>query len=311
MSTQLAGLFCAAAMALPLTLPKTAPKGAVSGSDVAIQMKNVDFRIADDIVLEIRALRGILKPTRAGEPVTFDDVSSFDVTVDTAEMAVTPESLGALMNSYVLGYQGSPIRNVSMEIDGGRIKQTGKLHKGIGIEFEIEGGLSANADGNIVMHADKIKADHIPVEGLLHLFGDDLADLVKQGAGRGMKVEGDDIILMPAAMTPPPHIHGRVTRVAIEDGKIVQYMDSGLHLAALRPPLARDAYIYHRGGTLRFGKLSMHDADLEIGGDRPGLFDFFQKQYSRQLVAGYSKSTASNGLIAHMADYSHFHGRGK
>ena len=212
MSTKLTGLFCAAAMALPLLLPKAAPKGAVSGSDVAIQMKNVDFRIADDIALEIGGLRGALKPTRAGEPVTFDDVSSFDVTVDTAEIAITPESLGALMNSYVLGYQGSPIRNVSMEIEGDRIKQKGRLHKGVGIEFEIEGGLSASADGNIVMHADKIKADHIPVKGLLHLFGDDLADLVKQGAGRGMKVEGDDIILMPAAMTPPPHLHGRVTR---------------------------------------------------------------------------------------------------
>ena len=99
--------------------------------------------------------------------------------------------------------------------------------------------------------------------------------------------------------------------MAIVDGKIVQYMDSGLHFAALRPPLARDAYIYHRGGTLRFGKLTMRDADLEIVGDRPGLFDFFQKQYSRQLVAGYSRSTASKGLIAHIADYSKFRGQGK
>lgn len=206
-----------------------------------------------------------------------------------------------------MGYEGSPIRNVSVEIEGDRIKQKGKLHKGVGIEFELEGGLSANADGDIVMQADKIKADHVPVKGLLHLFGDDLADLVKHG-GRGMKMEGDDIILMPEAMTPPPHIHGRVTPVAIENGKIVQYMDSGLHLAALRPPLARNAYIYHRGGTLRFGKLTMRDADLEIVGDRPGLFEFFQKQYSRQLAAGYSKSTASSELIAHMADYSHFLG---
>jgi hypothetical protein len=308
MSTQLAGVLFAAAMAIPLALPGSAPRSVVSGSDVPIQMKNVDFRIAGDIVLEIRALRGILKPTRAGGVVTFDDVSSFDVSVDTAEIAVTPAALGALMNSFVLGYEGSPIRNVSLEIEGNRIKQKGKLHKGVGIEFEIEGGLSANADGDIVMHADKIKADHVPVKGLLHLFGDDLADLVKHG-GRGMRVEGDDIILMPEAMTPPPHIHGRVTRVAIEDGKIVQFMDSGLHLAALRPPLARNAYIYHRGGTLRFGKLTMRDADLEIVGDRPGLFDFFQKQYSRQLVAGYSKSTTSNGLIAHMADYSHFLGQ--
>jgi len=296
---------------MPLARPESAPKRGASGSDVAIQMKNVDFRIADDIVLEIRALRGALKPSQAGEPVTFDDVGSFNVAVDTAEIAVTPESLGALMNSYVLGYEGSPIRDVSIEIKDGRIKQKGRLHKGIGVAFEIEGSLSANADGNIVLHADKIKADHIPVKGLLHLFGDDLADLIKQGAGRGMKVEGDDIILMPEAMTPPPHIHGRVTRVAIEGGKIVQYMDSGLRMAALRPPLSRSAYIYHRGGTLRFGKLTMRDADLEIVGDRPGPFEFFQKQYSRQLVAGYSKSTAAKGLIAHMADYSHFRAQEK
>lgn len=304
MSTQLAGVFCAAVMAVALAAPGSAPKRTLSGSDVAIQMKNVDFRLADDVVLEIRALRGALKPARAGEPVTFDDVSSFDVAVDTAESAVSPESLGALMNSYVSGYEGSPIRNVSVEIEDDRIKQKGTLHKGIGVAFEIEAALSANADGDIVLNADKVKADHIPVKGLLRLFGDDLADLIKRGSGRGMKVEGDDIILMPEAMAPAPHIDGRMTRMAIEDGKIAQYMDSGLHLAALRPPLARSAYIYHRGGTLGFGKLTMRDADLEIVGDRPSSCDFFQIEYSRQLFAVYSKSALGKGLIAYMADYS-------
>jgi hypothetical protein len=310
MSLQLAGVLFAALAAIPLAFLESAPKHAISGGDVAIEMKNIDFRIADDIVLEIRALRGILKPARDGEPVTFDDVSSFDVITGTAEIAISPESLGALMNSYVLAGEGSPIRNVSVELDGGRIKEKGTLHKGVPLGFEIEGSLSASADGNIVMHADKIKSEHIPIKGLLHLFGDSLASLVKNSAGRGMKVEGDNIILLPDLMTPPPHLHGRVTRVAVENGKIVQYMDSGLHLRALQPPLAGSAYIYHRGGTLRFGKLTMRDADLEIVGDRPGPFDFFQKQYSRQLVAGYSKTTARNGLIAHMVDYSHFRTRG-
>ena len=121
-----------------------------------------------------------------------------------------------------------------------------------------------------------------------------------------MKIEGDDIILMPSALTPPPHMEGRVTRVAIQNGKIVQYFDSGRHLPTLNPPFTSDAYIYHRGGVLRFGKLTMNDADLEIVGDRPGMFDFFQKEYQKQLVAGYSKSTAANGLVSHMLDYSHF-----
>ena len=38
----------------------------------------------------------------------------------------------------------------------------------------------------------------------------------------------------------------------------------------------------------------------------PGLFNFFQREYQKQLVAGYSKNTRSNGSVAHMVDYSRF-----
>ena len=83
--------------------------------------------------------------------------------------------------------------------------------------------------------------------------------------------------------------------------------DSGRHLPVLKPPFPAAAYIYHRGGILRFGKLTMNDADLEIVGDRPGWFNFFQGEYQKQLVAGYSKNARANGLVAHMVDYSRFH----
>lgn len=273
---------------------------------VAIQIRNVNYRLAKDIALEIHSLRGDLIRTKPEEPVTFDDSSSFKVAIDTAEVAISPSSLSSLMNSYVLGYQGAPIRNVSMTIEGNRIKQKGTIHKGVDVKFEIDGSLSVTADGNIRMHADKIKAEHIPVKGLLHLLGEDLSKLVNQNVGSGMKIEGDDIILMPSTLTPPPHMEGRVTRVAIQNGKIVQYFDSGKHLSDLSPPFKTAAYIYHRGGLLRFGKLTMRDADLEIVGDRQGMFEFFQKEYQKQLVAGYSKTTPAKGLVAHMFDYSHF-----
>lgn len=278
-----------------------APAGAV-----AIQIRNVNYRLAKDIALEIRSLRGDLIRTKADEPVTFDDSASFKVAIDTAEVAISPESMSSLMNSYVLGYQGAPIRNVSMTIEGNKIKQKGTVHKGVDLKFEIDGSLSVTADGNIRMHADKIKAEHLPVKGLLHLLGEDLSKLVNQSPGRGMKIEGDDIVLMPSTLTPAPHMEGRVTRVAIQNGKIVQYFDSGKHMPVLSPPFKTTAYIYHHGGVLRFGKLTMRDADLEIVGDRRGTFDFFQKEYQKQLVAGYSKTTPAKGLVAHMVDYSHF-----
>jgi len=273
---------------------------------VGIQMRNVNLRLTDDIVLEVRKLRGQLQRTNAEVPVTFDDSASFTVEIDSAQVAITLASLTALMNSYVLAYEGAPIKNVSVRADGNRLIQKGTIHKGIDLPFEIQGSLSATEDGNIRVHADKILSGHIPLKGLLHLFGEDLSKLINQKAERGMKIVGDDIILNPQTLTPPPHLHGRVTQVRITGGKIVQIFDSGRHPAPLKPPLDSNAYIYHRGGILRFGKLTMNDADLEIVGDRPGTFDFFQREYLKQLVAGYSKTTPAKGLVAHMADYSRF-----
>ncbi|HEX3876150.1 MAG TPA: hypothetical protein VHW24_04145 [Bryobacteraceae bacterium] len=243
-------------------------------------MKNVNFIVANGVTLEIRNLRGELMPTKPGVPVTFNDVSSFQAAIDTAEVALSTDSLTTLLNTSVLASEGAPIRNVAMSIEDGKIKQKGTIHKGVNLEFEIEGTLSPTASREIRMHADKIKSEHIPVKCLLHFFGDDLSNLVNRNAGRGMRIEGDDIILIPAALTPPPHMTGRVTRVELEAGKIVQYFDSGKHQAPLRPAFASNAYIYHRGGVIRFGKLTMRDADLEIVGDRKDVFNFFQKQYS-------------------------------
>lgn len=308
--------FAVCAIALWLCGPQLAPSAQeknaqdvqtpVHAGSVEIQMKNVNFRLARDIALEVRTLRGRLLRSKPEVPVTFDDSESFTVQIDSAEVAVSPASLTALMNSYVFAYQGAPIKNVTVTLDGNRLIQKGTVHEKVDLPFEIEGSLSVTDDGNIRLHADKIKSGHIPVKGLLHFLGEDLSKLIKQKAARGMKVEGDDIILSPQTMTPPPHLEGRVARVGIENGKIVQYFDSGRHSPALTPPFRTAAYIYQRGGILRFGKLTMTDADLEIVGDRPGVFDFFQREYQKQLVAGYSKNTPANGLVAHMVDYSHF-----
>jgi hypothetical protein len=273
---------------------------------VQIQMRNVNFRLARDIVLEVRALRGRLERTKPDVPVTFDDPSSFTVDISSAQVAISPASLTALINTHILAYEGAPVKKVVVTIEKGKVIQKGILHKGIDLPFEVEGSLSATEDGNIRLHADKIKGAHLPVKGLLHLFGEDLSKLMNQNEARGMKVIGDDIIMLPQSMTPPPHLKGRVTKVGIVGGKIVQTFDSGRRDPELTPPFRAAGYIYHRGGILRFGKLTMSDADLEIVGDRPGVFDFFQKEYKKQLVAGYSKNTPENGLVSHMVDYSRF-----
>ena len=272
-------------------------------SAVEIQMRNVDFRLAPDIDLEVRTLRGRLKRTKPDRPVTFDDPESFVVEVDTGEVAITAANLSALLNSYVFAYPKAPIKNIQVSIKGSRLSQKGTLHKGVDLPFEIEGPVSSTPDGDIRLHAEKIKSAGIPFKGLLHLFGADLSKLINENAGRGAKIEGDDIILSPRGITPPPHLEGHVAQVNVKNGRIIQIFDSSRHSAPLLPPVKTEAYIYHRGGVLRFGKLIMEGADLEIVGDQTkGLFCFFLREYKKQLIAGYSKNTPADGLIVHMAD---------
>src|SRR5579871_4157965 len=83
---------------------------------VDIQMRNVNFRLAADIVLEVHALRGRLRRTDPNIPVTFDDAASFTVEIDWAEVAISAPSLTALLNSYVLAYREAPIKDVKVTI---------------------------------------------------------------------------------------------------------------------------------------------------------------------------------------------------
>jgi len=281
--------------------PQEAAKPEVA---IEMQMRNVNMHLDQAIVIEIRDLRGQTVPTSSTKPVTLDDVNSFLTRIDSGEIALSAKSLADLLNGYVFAYPGAPLKKMAITMERGRLKQKGVMHKGIDIPFEIEGKLDVTADGEIRFHVDKVSSAHIPFKGLMHLFGEDLSKLINLKRDRGVKLDGDDILLNPGHMLPPPRIEGRVTAVRIEGDRIVQTFGSKNTKALALPYKARN-YIYYRGGVLRFGKLTMTDADLEIVDQSPSTpFDFSLPDYNRQLVAGYSKNTPTNGLIVFMPDFA-------
>jgi hypothetical protein len=124
-----------------------------------------------------------------------------------------------------------------------------------------------------------------------------------------VRLQGDNILIDPQRILPPPRIEGKVTTVRLEGDRVVLTFQSGT-AKELNPPYSSTAYIYHRGGSLRFGKLTMADADLEIVSEsHNGQFDFSLPEYNRQLTAGYSKNTPSHGLIVFMRDFKLLSGR--
>jgi len=274
---------------------------------VQAEFRNVDFHVVSGVVLHIRRLRGELAPTHEDMPPTFDDRSSFFFKMTSGLVDMAPDDLARLMNQYVFAYPGAPLRNIRISISGDQVKQEGTLRKGI--PFQVEGSISATPDGLVRLHCVRIKSAHLPVKGLMDLLGVKLAGVVNLNDARGVRVAGDDIFLSPNGMIPPPRIEGKVSAARIENGELVLVFGTGAgedSAAAdslrLPDPEARN-YMYFRGGTLRFGKLTMVDSDLEIVDlDPSDPFDFDFDEYKRQLVAGYSKSTATGGLITFMPD---------
>ena len=285
--------------------PRMPPPPASARGPVRVEMKNVNLHVAEGVVLKIHSLRGALLRTAASRPPVFDERDSFVMRVDAGEIALTTASLTALMNDYVFAYRKAPIKDLEITTDDkGRLEQEGVLDKKVDIPFKVKAVMMPMPDGRIRLHAKSIKAAGLPVKGLMGLLGIEMDDMVKIQSGRGIAVDGNDFILDPQWMLPPPRLRGKVTAVRIEGDEIVHVFGSGPAAGRrLCPYTSYRNYMYFRGGNLRFGKLTMADADLAlIDQDPKDPFDFNLDRYNDQLVAGYSKNTPSRGLKTFMPD---------
>jgi len=289
-----------------LAMLVAAPVFAADTQSVATRMQNVHVHLGNGVELRIDTLFGRLARFKPGTPPTFDDVGSYVLEIESARLAMTPESLTNLMNNYVFADAKAPISHLKIEIEGSELKQSGTLKKGIDVPFTMRAQIAATRDGRIRMHPTSMKAAGFVSKRVLDFFGLELEKLVNVKANSPVQVEGDDLLLDPEHLLPPPRIRGRLTKTWIADGLIVEQFGPEKPVHPIAPPDARYAnYMYYRGGTLRFGKLTMSDTDLMLVDDDPkDPFDFSPAQYNDQLTAGYSKNTRDHGLITHMPDFN-------
>ena len=273
---------------------------------VQTQMRNVTYHFSDTVIVEIRSLNGELVPLGKNEFPIFDDKDSFNLRISTGEIAIDSSNLANVLNSYVFARSHSPLTELSISVEKGHLKVKGKLHDKGDIPFETEGILTSTADGKLRLHSEKIKAMHVPVKGLMGLFGIDLGGLIKEGKVTGVRAQEDDLILDLEQILPPPHIEGKVVSVRIEGEKIIQIF-GGSDAKPVKNIRAGN-YMAYKNNRLRFNKLVMNDADLIlIDMDPSDPLDFYLEHYKEQLSAGYTKTTLDSGLRVFIKDYNKLH----
>jgi hypothetical protein len=273
------------------------------GTTVKVAMRNVDFHLTDGIVVHIASLEGKLSP-KPGQIPVFDDKESFALAADHADITVSTQTLTNDLNDFLFAKRDAPLKKLSVTTKGNLLVIKGLLVSKGGIPFETDGTVSATTEGMIRVHTTKVRALHLPVKGLMDLLGVQTATLLNTKKIEGLAVDKDDLLLDPQTIFPPPQIHGHLTRITVRDaGVALEFRSPSVVPVLLARTCGGQNFLVFKGGSVRFGKLTMNDTDLELLDSSPAdPFDFSIDHYAEQLAAGYSKMTQRGGLCVHMPD---------
>jgi hypothetical protein len=284
------------------------PKPQASDGSVHASMRNVNYRFAENVAVQINNLNGAFVPINGHDMPVFDDKESFKIRIDTAEIAISLRDLANLLNEFVFSRPGSQLSGLSVTtLANGHLNVKGRLKDKGGIPFETEGSLVATPDGKVRLHAEKVKALKIPVKGLMDAFGIEVDNLITSGKVPGLTTDGNDLIFDLEQLLPAPHIEGKVAKVRVEATKITEtFVSDGTSGSdpKVQPKVAGN-YIAFLGNRGVFGKVTMQDCDvILLDMDQSDPLDFFLDRYREQLAAGYTKISTSFQVRVYVKDFA-------
>jgi uncharacterized protein YpmS len=124
-------------------------------------------------------------------------------------------------------------KHIEIVAEGDKIKLKGTKASILPIDFEAKP--VAIGHGKIELQASKIKAGPIPVEGLMHVFGMNMDD-VMHPKNRAVSISKDNIIIDLEYVSKNPKLVGTVRTVAIKGHRIVLTFGTGLQKAKTANP---------------------------------------------------------------------------
>lgn len=248
-------------------------------------------------------LRGQMLRTSPARNPSFDDPDSFVLDIQKGVIHVQLKDLATFLSSG--GVAHAPLTNISIiEEPKGELQLRGTMHKLIPLPVQLTGSLSATKDNLVHLHVTKLDVLKVPFKGLLGGLHVSLADLIHVNTP-GIQVAGNDVVFDTQTLLPAPHIRGALTSVSLVDdanGKAIEAIYGGAKSDPTREQQWHN-FLQLAGGSLDFGKLTMHKADLiMVDASKDPWFDLDLINYQAQLVNGITRMTPQAGLQIFMPD---------
>jgi hypothetical protein len=285
------------AKAAPATAPSSSAAANLAPTNVYAH--NLLLRKGPSFRVYVRWLRGQMARAHRNVNPSFDDPDSFFLDVQAGVIRANVGDLANFLNSGMVA--NSPLKNITLSGDGNQVKLKGTLHKIVSLPIELVGTISAAPDNRIQLHVNKLSALKVPMKAILGGLHISVSDLFHTQGIPGVQILENDIFFDTQKLLPPPHIRGHLTSVRIANPDLEETF--GNAQSDVERTEAWRNFLRLRGGTIDFGKLTMHNVDIiMIDISKDPWFDIDLANYQQQLVNGYTRMTPQAGLQIFMPD---------
>lgn len=264
---------------------------------------NMCYRVDKQLRVFLDELDSDIIRKDGGKVFDPSDKGAFAIGIRHARARLEPAALEALLNGYVFGDKDAPLKDLRVAMKNGRLTLAGKLKKGIWLGFEMEGEVSPTPEGRVRMVPQSIKSMGIRIDDLMKLVGLDLARLLKARQEKGVVIEGNEIVLDPAKMFPPPKLVGPVTAVKVAGGVLDLTFRDGAPRPLPAMPVKAPNWIALWGGSVRVNAVVADDAKVQLVDAHPADPFFYALDFYRESLEGGFVVAAKEGhMVAYLPD---------
>lgn len=221
------------------------------GKQALVQVSNSRLSLSDDIWFHVEQLHGTVKPGTANTPVSLEDLSAFEVQVDSARLRISDAVLQALVQAE-LQRTDAPLRIKKVNTQANGIEITGDIKRlGLWIPFSMHGKPSAHNSQEVALTPSSLKVAGLPVYKALLATNVQLQSLINMKS-KAVVLEGQAMVLRLQHVLAAPRIAFDLNTVQLAQGEVVLAMG---HAQQAPPyfckPDCPNNFIYTEGGELR------------------------------------------------------------
>ena len=283
-----------------------------SGRDeIALFIKNTNFRFFRNIGFYVPELVAILKPDNAAQPVVFDDPFTFTIHPVYGRVLLSGAVLTELMNSHTFNFKGAPLRRIIIKTEPGRLNFSGQMNrKGKWVPFVMKGPVKLEKGHVLVFTPDVVVVAGKDAGPVMKAANVTLDELLKVKAP-GVNLIGSKVFLDALKLFPPPKLGFTIQTATLDTSGLELVFKTPQQSGKAEKPIEfpapvikADSHIMIRGGDVKFFRaMTINSNILLVNKDEGKPLDFSLYDYREQLMGGLLKFKKDGTVLAYLKSY--------